>query len=133
MRFFNRFASEIEYVIRLINFGETIKLNVVSLGCGPGSEVYGIIHGFRHLNLAIRLDYQGYDLNPIWDDAQQMSINHLRNTGHNIVFSNTNMFTNFTQFDEQHVDLFVMNYLLSDYVMNSAQGTRHVTDPKHFL
>ena len=126
MRFFNRFASEIEYVIRLINFRETIKLNVVSLGCGPGSEVYGIIHGFRHLGLTIRLDYLGYDLNPIWDDVQQMSINHLRNTGHNIGFSNTNMFTNFTQFDEQRVDLLVMNYLLSDYVMNSAQGTRHV-------
>lgn len=126
MRFFNRFASEIEYIIRLINYGQITKLNVVSLGCGPGSEVYGVIHGFRHLNLQIQLDYQGYDLNPIWDDVQQMSINHLRNTGHGIRFFNTNIFTTFQAFAEQRVDMLVMNYLLSDYVKNSAIGARHV-------
>ena len=126
MRFFNRFASEIEYVIREIQFGRTEKINVVSLGCGPGSEVYGIAHGLRFHNLPIRLDYQGYDLNPIWDDVQQMSINHLRNTGYDIRFFNTNMFTSFQPFAEQRVDILVMNYLLSDYVKNSAISTRHV-------
>lgn len=126
MRFFNRFASEIEYIIRLINFGQITKLNVVSLGCGPGSEVYGIIHGFRCLNLPIQLDYHGYDLNHIWDDVQQMSINLLKNTGHDIRFSNTNLFTTFQPFAEQRVDMLVMNYLLSDYVMNSTHGTRNV-------
>lgn len=126
MRFFNRFASEIEYIIRLINYGQITKLNVVSLGCGPGSEVYGIIHGFRHLNLRIQLDYQGYVLNSIWDDVQQMSIYHLRNTGYCLRFFNTSLFTTFQPFAEQSVDLLVMNYLLSDYVKNSTQRTRHV-------
>ena len=55
-----------------------------------------------------------------------MSINHLRNTGHGLRFFNTNMFTTFQPFHEQSVDLLVMNYLLSDYVKNSAQRTRHV-------
>jgi hypothetical protein len=36
------------------------------------------------------------------------------------------MFTTFQAFAEQRVDMLVMNYLLSDYVMNSAHGTRHV-------
>lgn len=126
MRFFNRFASEVENVIRLINFSQITKLNVVSLGCGPGSEVYGIIHGFRYLNLPIQLDYQGYDLNSIWGDVQQMSYYRLRNSGHGIRFFNTNLFTTFQPFDEGSVDMLVMNYLLSDYVMNSTQGSRHV-------
>lgn len=118
MRFFNRFASEIEYVIQRIQFGQMEKINVVSLGCGPGSEVYGIVHGLRFHNLPLRIDYQGYDLNPIWGDVQQMSINHLRNMGHGIRFFNTNMFTSFQPFAEQRIDILVMNYLLSDYVKN---------------
>ena len=65
-------------------------------------------------------------MNSIWDEVQQLSNNKLRNTGHVIRFSNTNLFTTYQPFAEQRVDLFVMNYLLSDYVKNSAQGTRHV-------
>lgn len=47
LRFFNRFASEICYAMCLYNYKNISRINVVSLGCGPGSEVYGIIKALR--------------------------------------------------------------------------------------
>ena len=46
LRFFNRFASEIIYMLNKFNYNDKSYLNVVSLGCGPGSEIYGILKTF---------------------------------------------------------------------------------------
>lgn len=117
LRFFNRFASEIAYLIGSIKksyLQERKKLNVVSLGCGPGSEVYGFIKALRINAPHIVLDYQGFDMNAIWDTVQQLSKTALSQTPHHIEFHNLNMFGAFEGFQEGGVDMLVLNYLLSD-------------------
>lgn len=114
LRFFNRFASEIASAIWGINFGNATKMNVISLGCGPGSEVYGIIKALRERNLAITLNYQGYDLNNVWDDVLGLSRAALAQTRHHIAFFRQDLFLNFVGFPGENVDLLILNYLLSD-------------------
>lgn len=117
LRFFNRFASEIAYFVASIKsdyLREKIKLNVVSLGCGPGSEVYGFIKALRVIAPHIILDYQGFDLNDVWREAQQISKAVLSKTPHLIEFYLMNMFGGFHGFSEGKVDFLVLNYLLSD-------------------
>ena len=66
LRFFNRFASEITHFINRYNFSRITSLNVVSLGCGPGSELYGIIKSLRSRQYRTQINYKGYDMNNIW-------------------------------------------------------------------
>lgn len=117
LRFFNRFASEIAYIVNSIKpeylEGKTF-LNVVSLGCGPGSEVYGFIKALRQKAPQIILNYKGFDLAVVWQDVQELSKAALSQTPHKINFFNQNMFGAFEGFDEGCVDMLVMNYLLSD-------------------
>ncbi len=117
LRFFNRFASEIAYIfssLRTDYLQAKTKLNVVSLGCGPGSEIYGIIKGLSIKAPHIVLDYQGFDLSGVWYDVQQISKHVLSQTSHRVAFYNLNMFGAFNGFDDEEVDMLVLNYLLSD-------------------
>lgn len=117
LRFFNRFASEIAYLVASMSNsylkGKT-KLKVVSLGCGPGSEVYGFIKALRTKAPHVVLDYQGFDLNDIWTSVQMMSKSVLSQTRHNIEFHNLNMFGAFEGSPDGNIDILVLNYLLSD-------------------
>lgn len=117
LRFFNRFASEIAYVVLNLKddyLRAKTSLNVVSLGCGPGSEVYGFIGALRNKAPHIVLNYQGFDLNSTWGAVQQMSRNVLAATPHRIDFYNLNMFGAYAGFQGGDCDMLVLNYLLSD-------------------
>lgn len=89
-------------------------MNVVSLGCGPGSEVYGFIKALRQKAPQIIMNYKGYDIVDVWNEVQQMSKVALAQTPHHIDFFNQNMFEAFEGFTEGNVDMLVLNYLLSD-------------------
>lgn len=117
LRFFNRFASEIAYVTLSLrdDYLQTKQsLNVVSLGCGPGSEVYGLVWALRSKAPHIVLNYQGFDLNTIWDTVQNISKTVLACTPHHIDFYNLNMFGAYTGFPRGDCDMLILNYLLSD-------------------
>lgn len=73
LQFFNRFASEIDVFLRQWKSDNRRNVFCISLGCGPGSEVFGIIDAFRTVAPNFTLYYQGYDLNPIWQDIQRLS------------------------------------------------------------
>ena len=117
LRFFNRFASEIYYAMsryKKEKLNTITNLNVVSLGCGPGSEVYGLIKAIRTRAPHIHMNYQGYDKNEIWEGVQQLSKAKLAQSGHSVEFYNKNLFLEFEGFQDNHIDLLVLNYLLSD-------------------
>lgn len=116
LRFFNRFSSEIFHLMDQINYTNCSDMNVVSLGCGPGSEVYGIIKSLLIKKTNTILHYEGHDLNPIWEQVQVMSKNCLKQRPHEINFFTTDLFNDFHGFKNKEVDLLVLNYLLSDAV-----------------
>lgn len=138
LRFFNRFASEIAYIMnsaKTTYFQRKTRLNVVSLGCGPGSEVYGFIKSLRSKAPHIVLNYKGYDLNTVWSEVQQLSVEALSQTPHRIEFHNMNMFGAFTGFDEGEVDMLVLNYLLSDSqkYYNDTDKLKFINEIVHFI
>lgn len=117
LRFFNRFASEIAYITYSLR-DEYLKtkseLNIVSLGCGPGSEIYGFALALMTKAPHVVLNYQGFDLNDTWETVQQMSKKALATTPHSIAFHNLNMFGAYTGFPNGECDMLILNYLLSD-------------------
>ena len=117
LRFFNRFASEIAYALLSIR-DDSLRakqvLNIVSLGCGPGSEVYGLLEALRKKAAHITMNYQGFDLNTTWDTVQTISKTVLAGTPHHFDFYNLNMFGAYAGFPRGDCDMLILNYLLSD-------------------
>ena len=114
LRFFDRFASEIK---RFFNYCKPQKDNYyfVSLGCGPGSELYGIVEGLRHcLGNQFNLKFRGYDLENVWNEVQTYSKNLFANTNCDVDFYCKDMFLDWQDTPDCHIDVLVMNYLLSD-------------------
>lgn len=121
LRFFNRFASEIYYAISLYKMDNPNRINIVSLGCGPGSEIYGILWALRQRGFNSILHYEGHDLVEAWEPVQQLSKECLAHSGHNINFYTTDLFNDFHGFDNGVVNLLILNYLLSDSVKFSTK------------
>ena len=121
LRFFNRFASEIYYAISLYDMNNPKRINVVSLGCGPGSEIYGIIKALQQKKYNTVLYYEGYDPIESWGSVQQLSKECLARLDHSIEFYASDLFKDFRGFDNGKVDLLILNYLLSDSVKFSTK------------
>lgn len=122
LQFFNRFASEISYALRIWKSDKTKTISIASLGCGPGSEVFGIIDAFRDVAPNFTIFYQGYDMNDVWKEVQDLCINTFSQTPHKIEFFTVDMFAGWQGQDT--VDVLVMNYLLSDAVKFQTYGQR---------
>lgn len=139
LRFFNRFASEIYYAMSKYKqemLDSTNALNIVSLGCGPGSEVYGIIRNVRSRAAHVQVNYQGYDKNEIWEEVQNLSKEKLSQSGHNVDFYNRNLFQEYVGFQDNHIDILVLNYLLSDcqkFYTTDTDREKFVSELAHFI
>lgn len=126
MRFFNRFASEITHLFNNINVADRQEINVVSLGCGPGSEIYGLIKSLRMRNIDVKINYEGHDLVRYWEPVQNKSIECLSNLRHSINFYTSDLFADFHGFPNGQVDFLILNYLLSDAAFFMANQQKHV-------
>lgn len=114
LRFFNRFASEICYAMLSYNYSKPLpRLNVVSLGCGPGSEVFGIIKAFKMMNMNVTIHYEGHDLIDVWEAIQRKVVESLNGLPHTINFHTSNLFADYHKFENGKINLLVLNYLLS--------------------
>lgn len=135
LRFFNRFSSEIAYLFNSIDISDKQEINVVSLGCGPGSEIYGLIKSLQIRNLNVKINYEGHDLVSYWEPIQQKSIECLSNLRHDIHFYTTNLFEDFHGFANSQVDFLVLNYLLSDAALFMTNQQKHnfVTEIADFI
>lgn len=135
LRFFNRFASEITHLLYFFDYSKLSDLNVVSLGCGPGSEVYGIIKTFMLKRANTILHYEGHDLNNYWETVQTMSKQCLGQLSHEIQFYTTDLFADFHGFDNNAIHILMFNYLLSDaaFFMTDEQKQRFIGDVVNFV
>lgn len=132
MQFFNRFASEIALLLKCFPNDKARRVTCASLGCGPGSEVFGIIKAWKDVALNFTLDYQGYDQNPVWNDVQSLSKEVFANSPHTINFYTTDMFCDWQ--GGKNVDILILNYLLSDAVkfQTSNQKQKFLEDIRDF-
>ncbi len=135
LRFFYRFASEISYLMQTFHYdnGQQQDFVVYSLGCGPGSEVFGLVDAIQKKLHGLCLKYEGFDLNPIWNEVQNMNKEAFHDSGHTINFHCGNLFAADIPYDK--INMLVLNYLLSDIVRfwNLNQRQKFVDDVVDFI
>lgn len=120
VKHFYRFASEIEYAFRIVYYAEQHNwkdnINVVSLGCGPSSELYGIINELQNRQSNLVVSYHGFDTNAIWQKIWNLNIDICKQ--HNVTYTTDDMFAYYTEHSDEHIDILILNYLLSDVARN---------------
>ncbi len=116
LRYTNRFASEITHLISLLDLSAFDKINIVSIGCGPASELWGFFKALELQSHPIPINYIGYDLNSIWGDIQAEIERRFEQTIHNVKFFHQDIFDNFQGFPNDESSILVLNYILSDMV-----------------
>lgn len=120
VKHFYRFASEIEYAFRIVYHAEQQNwkdnINVVSLGCGPSSELYGIINELQNQQSNLVVSYHGFDTNAIWQKIWNLNVDIYKQ--HNISYTKYDMFAYYTKHPDEHIDILILNYLLSDVARN---------------
>ena len=120
VKHFYRFASEIEYAFHIVYHAEQHNwkdnINVVSLGCGPSSELYGIINELQNQQSNLVVSYHGFDTNAIWQKIWNLNIDICKQ--HNVTYTTDDMFAYYTEHSDEHIDILILNYLLSDVARN---------------
>lgn len=128
VKHFYRFASEIEYAFRIVYHAEQQNwkdnINVVSLGCGPSSELYGIINELQNQQSNLVVSYHGFDTNAIWQKIWNLNIDICKQ--HNITYTTDDMFAYYTEHSDEHIDILILNYLLSDVARNMQKEEKNL-------
>lgn len=111
LRHGHRYASEIDKILNSLKNTQGVQfsnnLNVASIGCGPCTELFGIISQFS----GYTIHYKGFDRNTIWQPLT---------TYEKMLFPNIDIqfydqdFFDFMAGGSWNVDVLILNYLLSD-------------------
>lgn len=85
------------------------ELRVLSIGCGPTSELFGI----KNINPNTPINYKGFDLNPLWNDIHQRIINSV-DTDDNLEVDliNGNVFEQYAELNYTP-NVLILSYLVS--------------------
>ncbi len=115
----HRYASEISKAVSDIksSLDKNNPVCVLSVGCGPSTELYGSIHALDDMTV----NYIGFDKNNIWNDIQEFNKNIFKQTRHNVMYS-TDDFFDFMQ-QPMCVDILILNYFFSDLIKFNADIT----------
>lgn len=105
----HRYASEMDNVLRALK--RTVQfpheINVYSIGCGPCTELFGVINQFG----SHTIHFKGFDLTSLWKPINDFEVSLFPNV--NIQFSMVNFFEYMAENDD-YVDVLILNYMLSD-------------------
>jgi hypothetical protein len=117
-KFIYRYSTEIEYLLnQYVNIFRNVRqIRLWSIGCGPGTELFGINNFKIHNNLLFDIQYNGFDLNTIWrpihDRIRQMDQFETN-------FHYENVFDYALRTEEQP-NIIILNYVLSDILRTNA-------------
>lgn len=85
---------------------------VMSIGCGPCTELYGGLQAWRYSHKADdNFHYHGFDLNPIWKSIDDFNLSQFENS--NVFIEIKDAFVHYKNSDEP-IDIIILNYSLSD-------------------
>lgn len=113
LRHGHRYASEIDKILNLLKQTQDVQLpnelNVASIGCGPCTELFGIMKQFADHTI----HYKGFDRSTIWQPLTTFERSLFPNK--DVEFTNMDFFT-YMAGCYLHVDILILNYVLSDMV-----------------
>lgn len=112
LRYLNRYASEIHHLFFKTKFIYQPVINMVSLGCGPATELIGFESIYHQVYPTGVLNYFGFDTNNIWNNCQNALINIFSpNSNVNCQFPNQLLLAGNPILN--NTNLFVLNYVIS--------------------
>lgn len=116
----NQFASEVAKALLIIKprLEHDNPISILSIGCGPSTELYGAIDVFKDHKIV----YCGFDRTDIWKPIQQFNQEQLHLEGYNIQYLSTDFF-DFVENSEAKWDVLILNYFFSDFIKYSPQET----------
>ena len=78
-KYIYKYSSEIQYLFEShYTLSELECMRVISIGCGPCTDLVGVLNFIKTSELDIPIEYTGIDLNDIWSNV------------HNLISSNNN-------------------------------------------
>lgn len=115
----HRYASEIAKAFNVLraSLEYCYPLSIISLGCGPSTELYGVSQVFNDR----QIKYIGLDRAPIWEPIQEYNLNLFNSNGNDISYSSDDFFDTIEK-DSEGWDVLILNYFLSDFVKFSPDA-----------
>ena len=111
-----KYSSEIAHVFfenKLID--EMSNINIVSIGCGPCTDLIGIKEYIRQQRLNIKINYTGVDLNKQWYNIHNFIKNSNDNIEAEFIYDDIfNVFENLNR--DKKYDIVFLQYFLSDMI-----------------
>lgn len=109
----HRYASEISKAVSDIkpHLSSNRTIHAISVGCGPSTELYGIINSLPNYNIS----FIGFDQNTIWEDIQTFNQNIFTPAGHKVQYSYEDFFE-FMHPSSKCADFLILNYFFSDLI-----------------
>lgn len=133
LKFQMRYASEMARCFHYVFKDKKIEspFLVCSLECGPASELYALFALARHLSIdEDNLIYKGFDLDAKWkviNDKAKESFN-----GKNVEFVYSDFF-DFANNPTNHIEVLVLNYVLSDIMRYDKDEADSIIDKVYGL
>jgi hypothetical protein len=118
-RFTDAFASEIYRILFQYDdiWNNIINKNIVSIGCGPATELIAIEKVMRDKSLQTTCQYVGFDLNGIWSSVWDILTNILQLHNMQISFQSNNLSANNPVL--HNTKLLILNHVVSDVFKHS--------------
>lgn len=110
-----RYSSEIEHLLNKYKpiFVGGKNVRICSIGCGPCSELFGIMQ-FRHRNnLSFNLSFKGFEITRFWEPIHQFIYNKNKV---NFSFEYTDVF-DYYKSTTDYPNIIILNYVLSDIAL----------------
>lgn len=127
-RYSKRYASEIYYIMNhfdlLSDFSFEQQINVLSIGCGPATEVIALeyLSEIQGKNI----NYIGFDMNPVWNITQSIMKEVFKDfPSCAIDFHNMELTANCSLLGHTHI--LILNYVVSDIYKHSDDSSAGVT------
>jgi hypothetical protein len=109
-----KYASEINHLFNLLQYRSFTAFSILSIGCGPGSDFFGIINFLTQQNRTMPLTYLGIDLNPLWESTHQTIRELFPDLP--ISFSTTDVFDFLDDMEDEQNSTY--NIVILQYVLN---------------
>lgn len=118
-KYIYKYSSEIQYLFETHHtLKELNHMKILSIGCGPCTDLFGIINTICDNKLDVLIEYTGIDLNDIWKDIHDF-INENNNEIINTHFIYDDVF-DIVKKDEfkdiLNTNILIFQYVLSDII-----------------
>lgn len=114
-----KYSSEFEHLFKKIaKLASLGQYNILSIGCGPSTELYGIVKYFLRAEALPEINYRGVDFNDIWTPIQSKTASIIKKRTDGKVKIKYDCENAFDLINKIRImpNVIILNYVLSDMI-----------------